>query len=995
MIAEDSPRSRVVQDLEQTEQTDDETVTCEVICTRRRRLACCPKRYTRVRLQGSMFIGVLNLYHAYWIFAAMVIGLALAVNFLLAWFIEWFQYTAGRGIQGLPVNKYLAVLLRSCLLIRLLSQLLRIAVWLLQDALRLEGFQVYRCILCGGAVREMVKGNPDCIRAIGSPGGWKYHDTLTGCLDVLFQVVIYASFDLLPPVMALLDYLQSSDITSSISTFSIYACGVALVHVLIFHFAETINDVVAKFLTWKEFTNKMKQRRFRRNSTATSRYNSTSASVATTASHITDAMTPTRPAPRTPEVTDHPDAPEQDVRELVEQFLEVGGASEMGVAISDSIPSAEASTHCSECPVYTMDDHVEFEPDPVLPEREHRRSLLDSFATTVSSNNPVDDYESDAPWNVCLLLCNCISALGQLILGLIACGLYMLGIWQMSVRRDYTTVILASLFILAVGCYRFRHVPKRCASKFSRHAQQQPPQRWSRGWRHFWRWAAEAQRWGELNCGLAEEHSAQQYELFAIISVLQAALFIYIKWWSGVWLIGVLLFLQVLRRLTLEMVKPWGWVVGVIEAIGFVALAVTLNGLLFDAYYALGTFIMAMSCQFTLNRVHSKAMRILIWATFALQLSLVCIVSVSMMAVIQDNLAWTNFCDPLDAHCRSFSTDQLPFRPPAVSKHFCDMSFPLQREDMLYVDDLYHQPLPIKEQPLRLPDFALFSALAYEGNASFETSLNRWFPGWTVDFQRRVDHLVPDSTALHQDWTTFFELGDPSNTTTVFAIRGTLLPLEILQDLNIWAPIAIPQLASLLGPDLTSVSAHAVLVLSTGIYGQWIQKQFYSTLLEHVKERVASDPGRRFYITGHSLGGGLAKIVTMETKIPSITFSSPGVDATRFLVTSNVTKQEEQAKILHQLAYTVIPDNDIVPRVDSQLGTQIQIGCKQNPLACHHMGETLCEMLHVCGSDSLKSRQIDCNLCPSHRHLFPQCQSNTSMDDSLGNSSDAVYGIWA
>lgn len=241
---------------------------------------------------------------------------------------------------------------------------------------------------------------------------------------------------------------------------------------------------------------------------------------------------------------------------------------------------------------------------------------------------------------------------------------------------------------------------------------------------------------------------------------------------------------------------------------------------------------------------------------------------------------------------------------------------------------------------------------------------------------RRVDNVHDaDATKLHKDWTTFFEITEPASNCTVFVIRGTQHPLEILQDINVFAPIAIPQLASLIGPDLTSVAARAVLVLSTAMYGSWMQKNYYSTLLEHVQERVKQYPERSFYITGHSLGGGLAKLVSIETKVPAITFSSPGVAATRDLVAAH---EEDGEDWLHRASYTVIPDNDVVPRVDGQLGVQIPIGCKAAPWKCHSSGETLCDLVHSCGSKMDHPVEVDCGLCPMHAHLFDACHDKTN-----------------
>jgi lipase ATG15 len=248
---------------------------------------------------------------------------------------------------------------------------------------------------------------------------------------------------------------------------------------------------------------------------------------------------------------------------------------------------------------------------------------------------------------------------------------------------------------------------------------------------------------------------------------------------------------------------------------------------------------------------------------------------------------------------------------------------------------------------------------------------------------------------MHQDWTTFFELSDPWNTTSVFAIRGTQMPLEIMQDLNIWAPIAIPQLFALTGPDLTEMSAQAMSYLSAGMYGQWIQQRYYTVLMEHVKSRIAAEPNRRYYITGHSLGGGLAKIVAMETGIPSVTFSSPGVYNTRLLVRSGVdntdTAQEQALHTLHLNDFTVTPDHDLVPKVDTQAGTEILIDCDAQALQCHSLGETLCSLLHQCGSNTDFERPISCELCPRNRRSFPECQKHSDFREDRATATEVLH----
>ena len=94
------------------------------------------------------------------------------------------------------------------------------------------------------------------------------------------------------------------------------------------------------------------------------------------------------------------------------------------------------------------------------------------------------------------------------------------------------------------------------------------------------------------------------------------------------------------------------------------------------------------------------------------------------------------------------------------------------------------------------------------------------------------------SEVLHlQDWTTFFELFDSSSNSTIFAVRGTQSPLDVMQDLNLFAPVAVTQIAAYFGPDLTAPVTRTVFQAFSGLPG--IDKDFYEQLLSHVRRRAA------------------------------------------------------------------------------------------------------------------------------------------------------------
>jgi len=316
----------------------------------------------------------------------------------------------------------------------------------------------------------------------------------------------------------------------------------------------------------------------------------------------------------------------------------------------------------------------------------------------------------------------------------------------------------------------------------------------------------------------------------------------------------------------------------------------------------------------------------------------------------------------------------VPTQPLQTRYTFCDQTYPLgggnDKGGAARSASSATGNRTLSATALQITDFARLCVLSYESNRTFRGSLARWFPGWRLVYQRRADDALE---IRNNDWTTFFELSDPDNTTTVFVVRGTLTALEILQDVNIWSPIAITQLAGFIGPDLTIPAASAVLMLSTTLYGEWFDKKYYTAFLAHVRERVAADPTRGYYLTGHSLGGGLAKLVALELGILTVTFSSPGLSATSSYLAANISVAGSAEEILHHLSFTVVPDNDVVPRVDKQLGMIAETDCRQGPAGCHSIGNTFCELLYSCGGGDGKVFDIPCSLCPAHRHRFPAC----------------------
>merc|ERR1712060_264129 len=257
---------------------------------------------------------------------------------------------------------------------------------------------------------------------------------------------------------------------------------------------------------------------------------------------------------------------------------------------------------------------------------------------------------------------------------------------------------------------------------------------------------------------------------------------------------------------------------------------------------------------------------------------------------------------------------------------------------------------------LTLADFGQLSALAYESQKTIDAALHTYFPDWRIEDRHFTASPVAgqefkrtESGAL--DWTTFYQFTESSNTTTVFAVRGTQYPIDVLQDVDLWLPAVKIYMFGKVGPSLAEWYVDAVAHLtSTG--HRDTEKQAFGLLLDRVRAQMRLHPERQYFITGHSLGGGVAKLVAAQIahlepdrSLPAIVFAAPGLSATSYVVYG-----ERRTPSLARGAVTVMPENDIVSRVDTQQDAIVHVACDGSVLACHGIYDTLCSIYDTCGS---------------------------------------------
>jgi hypothetical protein len=274
---------------------------------------------------------------------------------------------------------------------------------------------------------------------------------------------------------------------------------------------------------------------------------------------------------------------------------------------------------------------------------------------------------------------------------------------------------------------------------------------------------------------------------------------------------------------------------------------------------------------------------------------------------------------------------------------------------------------------LTVADFAHLSRVPYymENPWKVNAMLKHYFPGWTIYRWKKYTDPMRNSL-LH------LRRGN----TDVITVRGTYSAAEALQDLNLWMPAGFLQLARIIGPSLFSL--RSILELINFGVTPYRQSQ-WKGLYNYVKEAKtnATQAKRMLYLTGHSLGGGLAAAVGGSLRIRAVTFSAPGLGATSIML-DPPTGGPKASDLRHYVA-NVMPAGDIVPMVDTQVGDILGIDCTLSASECHGLQNTVCEIMAACGDGAgrgiARNYRRSCAVCAMEN----QSQATRKCDRALGN----------
>ena len=195
-----------------------------------------------------------------------------------------------------------------------------------------------------------------------------------------------------------------------------------------------------------------------------------------------------------------------------------------------------------------------------------------------------------------------------------------------------------------------------------------------------------------------------------------------------------------------------------------------------------------------------------------------------------------------------------------------------------------------------------------------------------------------------------YNLENQKNNVTILSIKGTTYNTDVYLDIQLYTPSVFLNLLldfSIFMKLKDSLSFHLLEYSLSLPYRMFFKESIiddYIKVLYKTYNNISKEfDNNNVIIVGHSLGGGLSKILGKMVKKPSISLSGPGANAFHSLWGEDGISDNFDITTIDLVA-----DMDLVPRVEVSGGTIYRIICREGPFGCHSKDLSLCEVLIMC-----------------------------------------------